>query len=66
VSETTANPFGDVQPGRFPAILTQTYADDATQPFWDAARQDRLVAPRCTNCGTFRLPPAPFCRRAPT
>ncbi len=23
--------------------------------------EDRLVAPRCTNCGTFRLPPPPFC-----
>ena len=24
-------------------------------------REDRLVVPRCTNCGTFRLPPPPFC-----
>ena len=23
--------------------------------------EDRLVAPQCTNCGTFRLPPPPFC-----
>jgi len=48
-------------PGVFPTILKHSYADDSTQPFWDAARDDRLVAPRCTNCGTFRLPPTPFC-----
>ncbi|HEX4529138.1 MAG TPA: Zn-ribbon domain-containing OB-fold protein [Acidimicrobiia bacterium] len=47
--------------GVFPSILTQSYADDSTQPFWDAATENRLVAPRCTNCGTFRLPPPPFC-----
>ena len=57
----TDNPFGDVQPGVFPAILTETHADHSTQPFWDAAKQDRLVVPRCTNCGTFRLPPEAFC-----
>ena len=45
----------------FPSILTHTHADDSTHPFWDAAEEDRLVAPRCTNCGTFRLPPPPFC-----
>ncbi len=53
--------MNDNRPGVFPAILTETHASEATLPFWDAARQDRLVAPRCTNCGTFRLPPAPFC-----
>lgn len=47
--------------GVVPAIVTRTYADASTQPFWDAALQDRLVAPKCTSCGTFRLPPSPFC-----
>lgn len=32
-----------------------------TQPYWDAARQHRLVAPRCQACGSFRMPPTPFC-----
>jgi len=32
-----------------------------TEPFWQAAREGRLVAPRCADCGTFRLPPTPFC-----
>lgn len=57
----TENPFGKVDKGVFPNILTETHADHSTQPFWDAAREDRLVAPRCTACGTYRLPPGPFC-----
>lgn len=47
--------------GVFPAVLIETFADETTQPFWDAAKHDRLVAPKCTACGTFRLPPTPFC-----
>jgi hypothetical protein len=47
--------------GYFPGALPETYADEATQPFWDAALAGRLAAPRCTNCGTVRLPPGPFC-----
>ena len=33
----------------------------STEPFWAAAAEHRLVVPRCTSCGTFRLPPTPFC-----
>ncbi|WP_375485256.1 Zn-ribbon domain-containing OB-fold protein [uncultured Mycobacterium sp.] len=32
-----------------------------TEPFWQAAKQRRLVAPQCADCGAFRLPPTPFC-----
>ncbi|HXL63015.1 MAG TPA: zinc ribbon domain-containing protein, partial [Mycobacterium sp.] len=32
-----------------------------TEPFWEAAKQRRLVAPQCTDCGSFRMPPTPFC-----
>jgi len=32
-----------------------------TSPFWEAAQQQRLVAPRCAGCGHFRMPPSPFC-----
>jgi uncharacterized OB-fold protein len=42
-------------------MLRETFADQMTKPFWDAARQDRLAVPRCTQCGTFRLPPTPIC-----
>jgi uncharacterized OB-fold protein len=33
----------------------------STEPFWAAAADHRLVVPRCTTCGRFRLPPSPFC-----
>jgi uncharacterized OB-fold protein len=35
--------------------------DPHTAPFWEAAKQRRLSAPRCARCGTFRLPPTPYC-----
>jgi len=53
--------FGIMKKGYFPIILKDTFADASTQPFWDAAKEERLVVPKCTNCGTFRLPPSPFC-----
>jgi uncharacterized OB-fold protein len=48
-------------PGVFPATMTDPYADETTAPFWEAALEGRLVAPRCTNCGTFVLPIQPRC-----
>jgi uncharacterized protein len=53
--------FGDLTKGVFPTILKETYADQLTQPFWDAAKKDRLVAPKCAHCGTFRMPPSAYC-----
>lgn len=50
-----------VRRGVYPTAMTDPHADDATRPFWDAALEGRLVAPRCTACGTFRLPPSPLC-----
>src|SRR5690606_5299789 len=35
--------------------------DTATEPFWEAARENRLSAPQCTECGTFHMPPRPYC-----
>jgi uncharacterized OB-fold protein len=35
--------------------------DAWTQPFWDAAADERLVLPRCGECKHFRWPPGPFC-----
>src|ERR1700728_308390 len=32
-----------------------------TEPFWQAAKARRLVAPPCAHGGTFRLPPTPCC-----
>ncbi len=53
--------FGHLTRGVFPSILKETHADHLTQPFWDAAADDRLVAPKCSTCGTFRLPPSAYC-----
>jgi uncharacterized protein len=47
--------------GVFPTAMTDPFADEETQPFWDAALQGKLVAPKCTSCGTFVLPPQPRC-----
>jgi uncharacterized OB-fold protein len=35
--------------------------DPWTEPFWQAAKVERLVAPCCGHCGKFRMPPTPFC-----
>lgn len=47
--------------GTFPVPMGDPYADESTQPFWDAALEGRLVASRCTKCGTFLMPPQPRC-----
>jgi uncharacterized OB-fold protein len=46
-----------VLPGDFIRLVPDTY----TKPFWDAAAEHRLVVPRCTTCGAFRMPPSAFC-----
>ena len=53
--------FGELTHGVFPTILKETHADHLTQPFWDAAKDDRLVAAKCAHCGTFRMPPSAYC-----
>jgi uncharacterized OB-fold protein len=30
-------------------------------PFWDAAREHRLVLRKCLSCGAFQHPPYPYC-----
>ena len=32
-----------------------------TQPFWDAARERRLLIKRCADCGEAHFYPRPFC-----
>jgi uncharacterized OB-fold protein len=39
----------------------QIPTDSWTQPFWDAAAAQKLVLPKCADCGHFRWPPGPFC-----
>jgi uncharacterized OB-fold protein len=35
--------------------------DDTTRPFWDAAREGRLLIRRCRACGRAHHYPRPFC-----
>ncbi len=44
-----------------PPEMVKIAVDAYTEPFWQAAKEDRLVAPKCAACGHFRLPPTPFC-----
>jgi hypothetical protein len=46
-----------------PATLVNLSPDRFTEPFWKAAAERRLVAARCEECGTLRMPPSPFCHR---
>jgi uncharacterized OB-fold protein len=34
-----------------------------SQPFWDAAREHRLVLKKCKSCGTLQHPPYLYCRQ---
>ena len=36
-------------------------ADELSQPFWEAAKQRKLVVQRCQECGYFNHPPRPAC-----
>jgi uncharacterized protein len=53
--------MAELEQGIYPSMMKDPFADAVTQPFWDAALEGRLVAPKCTGCGTFVLPPQPFC-----
>lgn len=44
-------------PGDHIRITTDTW----TEPFWQAAKERRLTAAQCGDCGHFRMPPTPFC-----
>ena len=35
--------------------------DDLSRPFWDAAREHRLVLQRCASCGYYNHPPRLAC-----
>lgn len=41
--------------GVYPPPLKDPYADETSQPFWDAALRGKLAAARCDHCGTMQL-----------
>jgi len=44
-----------------PSEQVHITTDPITEPFWQAAKEGRLAAPKCAACGHFRLPPTPYC-----
>ena len=44
-------------PGEQLSITT----NPGTEPFWEAAKEHRLTACQCAQCGHFRMPPSPYC-----
>lgn len=36
---------------------------ELSKPFWDAAKQKRLVVQHCTSCNTLQYPPRPRCNK---
>jgi hypothetical protein len=53
--------MADTTRGVFPPMLTESFADERTLPFWKAAVDGRLSIPKCDSCGTFVLPPKAYC-----
>ena len=45
----------------FPDSMPPPLADATTLPWWEAAREHRLVVQRCAACEHTRHPPAPVC-----
>ena len=45
--------FGKLTKGVFPSILKETHANHITQPFWDAAKQERLICAKMRELRHF-------------
>ncbi len=45
----------------FPDAMPSPAANRESLPWWEAAREHRLVAQRCTACSVLRHPPGPIC-----
>lgn len=44
-----------------PSTRPLPVADELSRPFWEAAKQHRLVVQRCQACGYFNHPPRSAC-----
>ncbi|MBV6756175.1 Zn-ribbon domain-containing OB-fold protein [Rhodococcus opacus] len=53
--------MSDIVAQTLPGEQIRITTDTATEPFWQAAKEERLVACQCADCGHFRMPPTPFC-----
>jgi uncharacterized OB-fold protein len=43
------------------ADIANISSDSWTEHFWAGARDHKLICARCAACGTYRMPPTPFC-----
>lgn len=57
MSDTITYGPAKLLPGEQLFITTST----DTEPFWQAAKEHRLTACQCADCGHFRMPPTPVC-----
>lgn len=46
-----------------PAAIAQLNPSRWTEPFWQGAKEHRLLVARCAQCGALRMPPGPCCER---
>src|SRR5690606_23624756 len=53
--------MSDVRATTLPAEAVRITTNSDTEPFWQHAKEGRLVALQCGACGHFRMPPTPFC-----
>jgi len=44
-----------------PGDHIQITVNNDTAPFWEAAKEGRLTACQCADCGAFRMPPTAYC-----
>lgn len=44
-----------------PGANIRITTNPATEPFWQAAKERKLVGCQCGQCGHFRMPPSPYC-----
>jgi uncharacterized OB-fold protein len=53
--------MAELKKGVFPSPIQDPFADETSQPFWDAALKGKLVGAKCAHCGTVQLQQPPFC-----
>jgi uncharacterized OB-fold protein len=53
--------MAEVTTGVYPPPIKDPFADETSQPFWDGALKGKLMAAKCSHCGTMQLQQPPFC-----
>jgi len=53
--------MAELKQGVVPVGMKDPFADETTQPFWDAALRGKLAGAKCRHCGTVQLQQPPYC-----